>query len=191
MTYNPSVQTILFGRDVDQKITNQEVWTATLLFVGMDVLTLAPLPFVLHDVYPAEFLKPIGLAGAVFWGMLVIFFLFKGWDLYYRFFYPTWVRWFAPLDIPLYGAIGLGMWWLACQLPGINIFWFILFGGIEGLAEHVLGIYGFHILDKVPWLKDVKVLPALVFSIFEYIFYWTVVAWLAFGLLKLHERVNM
>ena len=175
---------------MDQRITNQEVWTAALLFIGMDVLTLLPLPFVLHDVSPIELLNPIGLAGAVFWGMLVIFFLFKGWELYYRFFYPGWVRWFAPLDIPLYGAMGLGMWWLAYQLPGISIIWFVLLGGIEGLAEHILGIYGFRILDKVPWLKDVKVLPALVFSFFEYVFYWTVVAWLAFGLFKLCGRVS-
>ena len=86
--------------------------------------------------------------------------------------------------------MGLGMWWLAYQLPGISIIWFVLLGGIEGLAEHILGIYGFRILDKVPWLKDVKVLPALVFSFFEYVFYWTVVAWLAFGLFKLCGRVS-
>ena len=173
---------------MDQRLTNQEVWIATLLFIGMDVLSLAPLPSVLRQIPPFELLKPIGVASALFWGLLVLLFFFKGWDLYYRFFYPKWIRWLAPLDIPLYGAMGLGMWWLANQLQGSIIFWFILLGGIEGILEHILGIYGFRILRKVPWLKDVKPLPALVFSFFEYIFYWTVVAWMAFGLLKLLEK---
>jgi hypothetical protein len=172
---------------MNQRITNQEIWVASLVFIGMDVLAISPLPFVLLKISPLGFLQPIGAAAAIFWGLLVIIFLFKGWDLYYRFFYPRWIRWLAPLDIPLYGAVGLGLWWLACRLPGIPIMWFVLLGGVEGIAEHILGIYGFRILDKVPWLKDVKPLPALVFSFFEYVFYWTLVAWLAFGLLKLHE----
>jgi hypothetical protein len=170
---------------VDQRLTNQEVWIATLVFIGMDVLALPPLPFVLRKISAPDLLQPIGLASALFWGLLVIFLLFKGWDFYYRFFYPKWIRWIAPLDIPLYGAIGIGMWWLASQLQGSTILWFALFGGMEGIMEHILGIYGFRILRKVPWLKDVSPTPALVFSFFEYVFCWTLVAWLAFGFYKL------
>ncbi|OGO16338.1 MAG: hypothetical protein A2Z14_03440 [Chloroflexi bacterium RBG_16_48_8] len=170
---------------MQQRLTNQEVWIATLLFVVMDILILSPLPFVLRKTSALDLLQPIGSASALFWGMLVILFLFCGWDMYYRFFYPTWIHWLAPLDIPLYGAIGLGLWWLASHLPGASIFWFVLFGGVEGIVEHILGIYGFRILDKVPWLKDVKALPALVFSFFEYGFYWTLVVWLAIGLRNL------
>jgi hypothetical protein len=173
---------------MDQKITNQEVWITTVLFVVMDVLTLSPLISVLGKISGPDLVKPIGAASAFFWGLLVTLFLFTGWDLYYRFFYPKWIRWLAPLDIPLYGAIGLGMWWLACHLPGASVLWFVLFGGVEGIAEHVLGIYGFRILDKVPWLKGVKALPALTFSFFEYVLYWTIVAWLAFGLISLANK---
>jgi len=177
--------------DMNQRLTNQEVWIATVHFIGMDVFALSPLPFLLRSISAAELLHPIGLASAMFWGLLVILFLFKGWDLYYSFFYPRWFRWLAPLDIPLYGAIGIGLWWLVCQLPGAPILWFALLGGMEGIAEHVLGIYGFRILDKVPWLKDVIPFPALVFSFFEYVFYWTLVAWLAFGLLKLQQQISL
>jgi hypothetical protein len=172
---------------MEQRLTNQEVWITTLLFIGVDVLLLSPLAFVLRTTSPIELLQPIGVASALFWGLLVIFFLFWGWDLYYCFFYPKWVRWFTPLDIPLYGAIGLAMWWLADQLPGPIILWFVFFGGIEGIAEHILGIYGFRILNKVPWLKDVRPAPALVFSFFEYVFLWSLVAWLAFGLYVLYK----
>jgi hypothetical protein len=163
---------------MDQRLTNQEVWIATLVFIGMDVLSLPPLPFMLRKISAPDLLQPI-------------FFLFWGWDLYYRFFYPKWIRWFAPLDIPLYGAIGVGMWWLASRLPGPIILWFVLLGGMEGIVEHILGIYGFRILRKVPWLKDVSPAPALVFSFFEYVFYWTLVAWLAFGFSKLLERLSL
>jgi hypothetical protein len=173
-----------------QRLTNQEIWIATILFIGMDVLALSPLPFLLRKISSFEFLVPVGLGSALFWGLLVIIFLFKGWELYYCFFYPAWVRWFAPLDIPLYGLIGLGLWWLACQFPGTPILWFALLGGLEGIAEHVLGIFGFRILDKVPWLKDVRPLPALAFSFFEYVFYWTLVAWLALGLFKLQVQIS-
>jgi hypothetical protein len=176
---------------MDQRLSNQEVWIATFLFIVMDILTLSPLIFVLRKIPAPDLLQPIGLASALFWGLLVIFFLFRGWDLYYRFFYPKWIRWLAPLDIPLYGAIGLGLWWLASYLPGTTVFGFVLFGGMEGIAEHILGIYGFRILDKVPWLKDVKALPALVFSFFEYVFYWALVAWLAVGIFKLSEWLNL
>jgi len=177
--------------DMGQRLTNQEVWMATLLFVAMDILAVSPLPFVLRKISALDLLQPIGLASALFWGMLVIVFLFRGWDMYYRFFYPPWIRWLAPLDIPLYSAIGLGLWWLASLLSGNPVLWFILFAGVEGIVEHVLGIYEFRILDKVPWLKDIKATPALVFSFFEYVFYWTLVVWLAVGFLWLYEQINL
>jgi hypothetical protein len=172
--------------DVNQRITNEEMWTATALFVGMDVIALSPLPFLLRKLSPLELLQPMGIASALFWGILMVLLLFKAWNLYYCFFYPGWVRWIAPLDIVIYGAIGLGLWWLVAHLTNAPLFWFILLGGLEGMAEHVLGIYGFRILEKVPWLMDVRSLPALVFSFFEYVFYWALVVWLAFGIHELY-----
>lgn len=63
--------------------------------------------------------------------------------------------------------------------------WFVVLGGVEGIAEHVFGIYGLCILEKVPWLQGLALLPVLFFSFFEYVLYWTLVAWLALGLNKL------
>jgi len=37
-------------------------------------------------------------------------------DFYYRYIYPAWSRWLAPLDALFYGLVGLGMWWLALRL---------------------------------------------------------------------------
>ena len=95
------------------------------------------------------------------------------------------LRWLVPLDLVLYGAIGLGLWWLALRLPGPVVLSFVLLGGLEGVAEHVVGILGLRILDRVPWLHGLAPLPILVFSFFEYVLYWTLVAWLAWGLAQL------
>jgi len=51
--------------------------------------------------------------------------------------------------------------------------------------EHVFGIYGLHILDKVPWLQGISPFPVIVFSFFEYIVYWAIVAWMSYGWLVL------
>ena len=57
-------------------------------------------------------------------------------------------------------------------------------GGVEGIIEHLIGVYGFHILERVAWLRGLSVLPVAVFSFFEYVLYWTLVAWLVLGLVK-------
>jgi hypothetical protein len=62
---------------------------------------------------------------------------------------------------------------------------FLLLGGLEGILEHVFGIYGLHILDKVPWLQGTPPIPVIIFSFSEYIVYWAVVAWMAYGRLAL------
>jgi hypothetical protein len=121
----------------------------------------------------------------LFWGIVAIIATFGFWDLYYSYFYPSWIRWLVPLDLLLYGAIGLGIWWLALRLPGPAVMWFALLGGVEGILEHVLGIYGLRILERVPWLQGLAPLPILIFSFFEYALYWTLVAWLGLGLTRL------
>jgi hypothetical protein len=56
---------------------------------------------------------------------------------------------------------------------------FCLLGGVESVLEHLVGIYGLGILDKVPLLRGVSSASALVFAFFEYIFYWGVVLGIA------------
>lgn len=46
-------------------------------------------------------------------------------------------------------------------------------------------IYILRILDRVPLLQGLDPLPVLVFSFFEYVLYWALVAWLALGLFKI------
>jgi hypothetical protein len=66
----------------------------------------------------------------------------------------------------------------------------VLLGGLEGVLEHVIGIYGLHILEKVPWLEDVSAFPVVAFSFFEYTFYWAIIAWTAYLLTRIISWVT-
>jgi hypothetical protein len=169
---------------MDLKLTTQDVWMSTLLFAGMDVLVLLPLVYVFQRVVSTHAFRTIGVSSAVFWGVLATVAIFGFWEFYYQYIFPDWMRWLAPLDALLYGAIGIGLWWLAIHLPGTTVLWFVLLGGVQGILEHLLGIYALGILEKVPWLQGIPITPVLVFSFFEYIFYWSLVAWMAIILVK-------
>jgi hypothetical protein len=161
---------------VDFALTIRDLWNSTHFFGVLGVLLLALLVWLYRDGSFASSLFPIVLAGAIFWGIVATFALWLGWDRYYQYLYPTWVRPFAPLDALLYAGITFGLWVLAVKLPGLGILWFVLLGAIEGVLEHILGIYGMKILDKVPWLLGLPAAPVMVFSFFEYILYWDLVA---------------
>jgi hypothetical protein len=169
---------------MDYKLTTHDVWLSTWIFGVLGLLALIPLVFLYREASFRATARPLAIATAIFWGILATAAFFGFWDLYYQYLYPDWTRWLAPLDTLLYAALGLGMWWLALRLPGPAIAWFAILGGLEGVIEHILGIYGLHILEQVPWLQEVTALPVLVFSFGEYVLYWSLVGWLAFGLTK-------
>jgi hypothetical protein len=170
---------------MDIKLTHQDVWLSTLIFAVLGIITLIPLIIVFRDdLFERSSWTTVG-AAAVFWGLAATLAMIAFWELYYVYIFPSWARWLAPFDALLYGIIALLMWWLASQLPGIAVLWFVILGGVEGILEHALGVYGLHILDKVPWLEGISPFPVVVFSFFEYVFYWSLVAWLAYILARL------
>ena len=169
---------------MELKLTTQDIWLSTLVFAGLDLIILLPLVIIFRNEVFARASWTIAASSAAFWGVLATLAILGFWELYYQYIFPEWARWLAPLDALLYGAIGLCLWWLALQLPGAAVLWFVLLGGLEGILEHILGIYALGILEKVPWLHGLPIFPILVFSFFEYIFYWSLVAWLAFGFTK-------
>ena len=114
-------------------------------------------------------------SSAVLWGIFAAAVLWGFWDIYYRYFFPGWMRWFPPFMAMLYGAIGLALWWLALRLPGNPVLNFCLLGGLEAIPEHLWGIYGLRILERVPMLQGLSPTSVLVFAIPEYVLYWGVI----------------
>ena len=164
------------------KLTSETFWLGALVAAFIDIGLVLLLALCMKPARFRQLSWAITGTSAVLWGILAIACLRGFWDLYYRYFYPGWMRWLAPLDALLYGAIALALWWLALRLPGNPVVNFALLGGLESVLEHLLGIYGLGILDKVPVLQGVSPASALVFAFFEYIFYWGVVLGVA-GLL--------
>jgi len=172
------------GETVSIKLTNRDVWLSTILFSVLTLLLLIPLQQIFNrDLFNRSTIG-VTAASAIFWGILALILMSKFWDLYYDHFYPIWIRRLAPLSIILYGAFGLGLHWLTSHQNTPTILTFALLGGFQGIAEHTFAIYSLHILQKVPFLQGLSPLPVLIFSFFEYMLYWTMVAWLAFGILK-------
>jgi len=123
----------------------------------------------------------MAISSAIFWGIFAISLYQIFWDRYYSHFVPEYVRWLTPAAAIEYGLVGWLLWWIAKKLPGNPVLTFCLLGGLESIPEHLLGIYGFKILD-IPILQGMTPLSVLVFAFFEYILYWGAVVALA-GLL--------
>lgn len=157
------------------KLTPQDIRNSTLLFGAAGVLILALSLWLFRGEDWQGRWCLIAVASALFWGALAFLAFWLGWNIYYQYFYPGWVKPLAPFSGLLYACIGLGLWLTAVHIPGPAILWFVLLGATEGVLEHWIGITSFHILEKVPWLQDQPKLPLLVFSFFEYMFYWDLV----------------
>ena len=162
------------------KITDNDMLTSTLVFAVLSSILVIPLILVFKNPLFEQAQLSITLSSGIIWGIFAIAAVFGFWNLYYIYIYRPWMRWLTPLDFIIYGAVGLGMWWLSIHLTGSAVLWFVLLGGLEGVLEHIFGVYVLRILDKVPWLEGAGVLPVLTFSFFEYTFYWAIIAWFAY-----------
>lgn len=163
-------------------LTPKDIEQSTLLFGVLALLLMIPLLFVLGE-QPIDLLQTwVVLAAGIFWGAIALLFIVGYWDLYYAFFYPRWMRWASPFLTPvLYAMFTMGLLSLAKHSSGAAWLWWLLLGAVEGVLEHILGVYGLRILERVPWLNGLRVGPILLFSFFEYLFYWALVGWLALG----------
>lgn len=166
-------------------LTSQDYWQAAVVTGIISVFLGIPLVLVFRNPEFKHAALALGGSSAIFWGIMATVAILGFWELYYRYIYPLWMKRLAPLDALVYTAIGLGMWWLATRLSGSAILWFIFFGALESVPEHLFGIYVLGILEKVPVLQGVDPLPAMIFAFFEYAIYWELVGWLAFGLNRL------
>ncbi len=93
------------------------------------------------------------------------------WDTVYQLVFPSWSRWLLPLWAGLLnGAVALLFWWLGRLAGRWQAVWFVLLGGLWSIVGHTVGIS--RGLMSVPMLASVSIASALVFGVFEFIFYW-------------------
>jgi hypothetical protein len=171
------------------KLTSDIFWQSALIAAFAD----AGLIFIiLRLVTPESFFrlaKPLIVSAGVFWGLLGIFIVQSVWEGYYRYFYPGWMHgWGIVLFGPSIGMVLAVLFYsLARRFRSHPIPAFFLAVGVEALIEHLMGIYSLKIMD-IPMFLGVNPLSVLVFSVPEYILYWSVILLAAFLIQRVYSR---
>jgi hypothetical protein len=161
------------------RATSEVLWQATLIAVLIDV----PLLIIIARWVSSKLFCKLKwyLVGAAFVVYAVLWGTFGSvyyWDTVYKAIFPAWARWWLPVEYGLlFGALALAFWRASVLAPRWQAAWFSLLGGLISLVGHGIGIS--RGLLRVPLLADVSAVSALVFGVFEFIFYWCVIVGLS------------
>ncbi len=157
------------------RVTSELLWRVTLITMLID----APLLFLVARWVSSGLFRKLKwhLAGAAF----VVYALLWGafgsvyfWETVYKAIFPAWSRWFLPLGYGLlFGALAVAFWRVSILAARWQALWFSLLGGLVSLVGHGIGIS--RGLLRVPLLAEASAVSALVFGVFEFIFYWCVI----------------
>jgi hypothetical protein len=154
------------------QVTSELLWRSTLIAMLID----APLLILVARQVTSELFCTLKwyLAGAAFvvyaalWGAFGSVYF---WDTVYKAIFPAWSRWLLPVGYGLlFGALALAFWQASILAPRWQAVWFCLLGGFISLVGHSIGIS--RGLLRVPLLAEASAVSALVFGVFEFIFYW-------------------
>jgi hypothetical protein len=155
-----------------ETVTSELFWRATLAAALVD----APLLFLVARWVPSDLFRKLKwyLVGAAFfvyavlWGTLGSVYF---WDTVYSAIFPAWFRWLLPVIYCfLFGVFAFVFWRVSLLAAKGQAVWFVLLGGLISLVGHSIGIS--RGLLHVPMLAQASAASALVFGIFEFIFYW-------------------
>jgi hypothetical protein len=165
--------------DNTARVTSELLWRATFIAVMID----APVVILIQRRVCSELFSKLKwhLAAAAFvvyaalWGALASVYF---WDAVYGHLFPAWSRWLLPVGYGvLFGAVAVAFWHVSVAVPGWPPVWFCLLGGLVSLVGHGIGIW--RGLLKVPLLSEASAASALVFGVFEFVFYWCAIVGLA------------
>jgi hypothetical protein len=154
------------------RVTSDLLWRATLIAMLIDASLLI---LVARRVSSELFCKlKWHLAGAAFVVYAVLWGAFGSvyfWDSVYKAIFPGWSRWLLPVGYGLlFGALAVAFWRASILAARWQAVWFSLLGGLVSLVGHGIGIS--RGLLRVPLLAEASAVSALVFGVFEFIFYW-------------------
>ena len=161
------------------RVTSELLWRATLVAVLIDT----PLLILVGRWVSSELFGKLKwhLAGAAFavyaalWGTFASVYF---WDAVYKAVFPAWSRWLLPVGYGLlFGAFALAFWRVSITAARWQAMWFSLLGGLVSLVGHGIGIR--RGLLRVPLLAEASAASALVFGVFEFIFYWCAIVGIA------------
>jgi len=165
--------------DSAERLTSEVLWRVTIIAVLID----APLIILIGRWVSAELFRKLKwyLAAAAFvvyatlWGTFASVYF---WDAVYQYVFPSWSRWMLPGGYGvLFGAIAVALWRASVAFARWQSVWFCLLGGLVSLVGHGIGIS--RGLLRVPLLAEASAISALVFGVFEFMFYWCVIVGLA------------
>lgn len=155
------------------------IWPLTLVVALVDgLLVLAARAWIPNHLF-RRIPRWIAVWAFLFYSALWSFVLAWAWEDFYNYVFPTWARWSGLGWGIAYGLAGLGMAWLSLRLPERPAVIYGLLGGLEGLLTHLWAIFGVGILQKPPMFRGVDPLTILAFAVFEKMFYWMVILFLA------------
>jgi hypothetical protein len=154
------------------RVTSALLWRATLVAVLID----APLLILAARLVSSELFGKLKwyLAGvallvyAALWGTYGSVYY---WEAVYKAIFPAWSRWLLPAGYGLlFGLLAIAFWRVSILAARWQVVWFILLGGLVSIVGHSIGIS--RGLMRVPMLAQASAASALVFGVFEFIFYW-------------------
>ncbi len=159
----------------DLQATSQIYWIAALVAALIDIVLVGGLLRWLKEDTFRQLQPSLMIIAMIFWSTLYTWAANTFWKGCYQHVLPVWaLRVVFPFGL-LVGVLGFFFWWLSLRLPGRPLFWFIFLGGLHSLPGHLHAIYGRDMLERCPILVGVSPSSALIFGIFEFIFYWCVV----------------
>ncbi len=152
-------------------ITSDLLWRAALVTALID----APLVFLAARLVSPELFRGlkwylVGAALLVYAGLWGSLGSLTYWEAVYSAIFPPWLRWLLPGYGLIFGAVALGFWRLCLFAAHWPAAWFSVMGGLVSRVGHSIGIS--RGLMRVPMLAGASAESALVFGVFEFIFYW-------------------
>lgn len=174
----------------DIKATSDLYWVSAIITALIDSVFVSLLTWRIRRLRFRQLSVTLIVVSSIFWSLLYTIAAWAFWDSCYSYIFSNWVRWLVPIYGVLLGGVALLFWWLALRLPGNPVVNFCILGGLHSLPGHLFGGYGRGLLQKCPILHNVSPASALVFGIFEFVFYWSVVISIAAMLRSGYERWN-